>query len=158
MAIATRLKKYLEQHRVDYDVVPHHHTSSSMATARAALIPAGSLAKSVLLEDDRGYLMAVLPANCRLDLGRLHHMLQREIGLATEQEVAAVFQDCELGAVPPVGMAYGLEVIVDDGLSEQSDIYFESGDHRALLHISHTQLPGLLPGARHGRFSVPITA
>ena len=97
--------------------------------------------------------MAVLPANCRLELGSLHLLLHRRLGLATEQEVADLFQDCEPGAIPPVGEAYGLEVVVDDSLASQSDIYFEGGDHRALLHVRHAALAGLMPGALHGHIS-----
>jgi Ala-tRNA(Pro) deacylase len=153
MGIAKRLKNYLEQQGVDYEVLTHHRTTSSLAAAQAANVPAGSLAKPVILEDDQGYVMAVLPANCRLELGSLHLLLHRRLGLATEQEVADLFQDCELGAIPPVGEAYGLEVVVDDSLARQSDIYFEGGDHRALLHVRHAALAELLPGARHGRIS-----
>lgn len=153
MGIAMRLKNYLEQQGVAYEILTHHRTTSSLAAAQAANVPAGSLAKPVILEDDEGYVMAVLPANCRLELGSLHQMLHRRLGLATEQELADLFNDCELGAIPPVGEAYGLEMVVDDSLASQPDIYFEGGDHRALLHVRHTDLAGLMPGARHGHIS-----
>lgn len=153
MGISRRLKNYLDQQGVAYDVLPHHYTTSSLAAARAANVPTGSLAKSVILEDEQGYLMAVLPANCRLELGALHRLLHRRLGLATEQEVAELFKDCELGAIPPVGEAYGLGVVVDERLDSQPDIYFEGGDHRALLHVRHKALAGLLPGARRGHIS-----
>ena len=153
MGIAKRLKNYLEQQGVPYEVLIHHRTTSSLAAAQAANVPAGSLAKPVILEDDQGYVMAVLPANCRLALGSLHLLLHRRLGLATEQAVAGLFKDCERGAIPPVGQAYGLEVVVDDSLARQPDIYFEGGDHRALLHVRHAALAGLLPGARHGNIS-----
>jgi Ala-tRNA(Pro) deacylase len=153
MGIAISLKKYLDQQGVAYEVLTHHYTTSSLAAAQAANVPAGSLAKPVILEDEQGYVMAVLPANCRLELGSLHQLLHRRLGLATEKEVTGLFKDCELGAIPPVGAPYGLQVVVDDSLDSQPDIYFEGGDHRALLHIRHTELEGLLPGARHGQIS-----
>lgn len=153
MGIAKRLKNFLDQQGVAYEVLAHHHTTSSLAAAQAANVPAGSLAKPVILEDEQGYVMAVLPANCRLELGSLHQLLHRRLGLATEQAVTRLFKDCERGAIPPVGQAYGLEVVVDDSLASQSDIYFEGGDHRALLHVRHASLERLLPGARHGHIS-----
>ena len=153
MGIAKRLKNYLDQQGVTYEVLTHHRTTSSLAAAQAANVPAGSLAKSVILEDDLGFVMAVLPANCRLELGTLHQLLHRRLGLATEREVAELFQDCELGAIPPVGEAYGLEVVMDDSLADQLDIYFEGGDHRALLHVNHTALAHLMHSAHHGHIS-----
>ena len=73
--------------------------------------------------------------------------------MATEKEVAQLFDDCELGAIPPVGKPYGLEMIVDDSLSEQPDVYFEAGDHMSLIHVNAVAFQRLTAEARHGRFS-----
>jgi len=67
---------------------------------------------------------------------------------------ARLFRDCVLGAVPPVGPCYGLDVIVDDSIQEQPDVYLEGGDHVTLVHMSSAQFARLTAGAPHGRFSV----
>ena len=124
MAIALTVQKYLADNGVAYDLLPHHHTSSSMNTAQSAHIPGKNLAKSVILEDENGYLMAVIPATEHVKFRMLNHAVNRHMGMATESELEALFSDCELGAIPAVGNAYSMESIVDYKLESCSDIYF----------------------------------
>ena len=154
MAIASTVSNYLAEHDVAYDVLAHPHTATSGESAQAAHVPGTRLAKSVVLEDEQGYLMVVLPSNRQIDLGELHRQLNRNLGLATEGELGSLFVDCEIGALPAMGPAYGMETVVDDTLAEQSDIYFEAGDHEQLIHVSAETFQTLLgERARHGRFS-----
>lgn len=154
MAIATTVSNYLAEHDVAYDVLTHPHTATSGESAEAAHVPGTRLAKSVVLEDDHGYLMVVLPSTRQVNLGELHRQLNRSLGLATEGELGSLFSDCEIGALPAVGPAYGMETLVDDALAEQSDIYFEAGDHEQLIHVTAETFQSLLgEEARHGRFS-----
>lgn len=152
MAIAMTIENYLKEHHVPYDVVMHNRTMNSLKTADAARIPADRLAKAVMLEDEEGYVMAVVPAMYHVNLGALRHQMGRNLGLATETEAAKLFKDCELGAIPPLGPAYGIETVWDDALMNQSDIYFEAGDHEELIHISRDQFMQLMSMAKHGHF------
>lgn len=153
MAIAMSLKAFLESHNLQYDTVPHDYAESSQRTAAAARQPGDKVAKSVLLKDEEGYLLAVLPATHRLHLGQLHRALHRHVGLATEREAAALFVDCEIGAIPPTGLLYDVDTVVDDSLLTQSDVYFEAGDHQQLIHMSRQDFGKLLGDATHSRFS-----
>lgn len=147
MAIAMTLKDYLMEHGVEYEVISHSRTHCSMETAHAARIPENCLAKSVVLEDDDGYLMAVLPANQRVRLGELSGRLNRHLRLANEREFAGLFRDCEIGAIPPIGRAYGVETVMDDGLASMGDIYFEGGDHEDLIHVKRDDFMRLMDGS-----------
>ena len=153
MTIASTVQRYLDQCGVDYEVVEHARTMSSSRTAEVSHVAGDRLAKAVVLKSDGGFTMAILPASCHLRLGEIRDYLDRPIGLATEKEVAQLFDDCELGAVPPIGKPYGMEMIVDDSLIDQSDIYFEAGDHMSLIHVNGTAFQRLTAEARHGRFS-----
>src|SRR5581483_1866835 len=115
-------------------------------------VPGDRLAKSVVLQDDSGYVMAVLPSTHHVRLGKLSRELNRNLRLATEDELAALFADCERGAVPAVGLAYGMTTIVDDSLEEQPEIYFEAGDHEQLVHMSRDAFMALMESAGHARF------
>ncbi len=117
MAIASTVSGYLAEHDVAYDVLTHPHTATSGETAEASHVPGTCLAKSVILEDDLGYLMVVLPSNRQVNLGELHRQLNRNLGLAAESELGRLFRDCEPGALPAMGPAYGMETIVDDLLA-----------------------------------------
>jgi Ala-tRNA(Pro) deacylase len=153
MAIARTVEEFLKSHAVAYDLVPHPRSLSSMRTAQVAHIPGDQLAKSVLLEDDAGYLMAVLPSTHRVDLGQLHHQLNRRVGLAIEKEVTELFRDCDPGAIPAIGAAYRVDTIIDEALLQQPDVYFEAGDHEALVHVSGKAFGTMMAGVSHGRFT-----
>ena len=153
MGIAITLREYLDGTDFQYDVLPHIHTGSSSETAQASNISGDHIAKAVILEDESGYLMAVIPATHRVDLGVLHKKLGRRVGLATETELEDLFMDCEPGAVPPLGQAYGIDVVVDDSLKELDDVYFEGGDHYDLVHLKGDDFAFLMEDAKHGAIS-----
>lgn len=154
MAIAMTVSDYLADHDVAYDVLSHSHTVSSSGSAQASHIPGARVAKSVVLEDENGYLMVVVPSDRQVNLGELHRQMNRSLGLATEGELGALFSDCEVGALPAIGPAYGIETLVDDALAEQADIYFEAGDHEQLIHVSAEGFNALLgDDVHHGQFS-----
>ena len=156
MSIAHTVKSYLESKHLSYEVLQHPHTSSSAETADAAYIWGDQLAKSVLLEDAAGYVMAVLPASNRVDLKKLREKMHRPLELASEEELGEIFSDCEVGAVPPLGDAYGVPVIYDDCLTKLASVYFEAGDHEDLVYMGGAEFMQLLRDASHARFSTPI--
>lgn len=153
MTIAASVENFLNQAHVPYDVVAHRHTWNSTYTAQAAHIPGDRLAKCVMLEDSQGYLMAVLPATHMVDLGAVRQQLGRPVGLATESELAGLFLDCEPGAIPPLAQAYGVDAIVDERLLYADDVYFEGGDHCALVHVSGRDFRKLMSDALRGQIS-----
>jgi Ala-tRNA(Pro) deacylase len=153
MPIAHRVSEYLAEQGADFDIIRHPHSSTSSESAQLAHVPGTRIAKSVVLGDERGYLLAVLPASARVDLGELHRQTNRNLGLASEYELGALFDDCEPGAVPPFGSVYNMETIVDESLAEQSDIYFEAGDHERLVHVSAETFENLLGEVQHSEFA-----
>jgi Ala-tRNA(Pro) deacylase len=155
MTIAVRLRQYLDSQGVDYDTVPHPRTSTSAGLARAAHVPKDQVAKPVVVHHGDGYVLAVVPSTHRVELGTLRDILGERPGLAAETEVARLFDDCEIGAVPPIGAAYGVPVILDESLDRTADVYFEGGDHTTLVHIGRAAFRALTKDARRERFSHP---
>jgi Ala-tRNA(Pro) deacylase len=153
MTIARRLEWFLDAAGVDYEVLPHPHSSYSAQTARRTRVPLFCLAKPVLLEDEYGYVMALVPAARQVDIDRLGAQLHRELELATEAEVQDLFDDCEPGAMPAVGTPYQIPTVYDDALAGLADVYFEAGDHDDVVHMSGDAFLELLAGSLHGRFS-----
>lgn len=153
MSIPSRLSSYLDQRGTRYEIHAHEPSRSSAETARAAQVLPHQLAKSVIFEDAAGCVMAVLPADKAVMLGPLSQLLGRqELRLANENRIALLFKDCDRGAVPPVGMAWGIETIVDDELETNDVIYMEGGDHERLLRMSREQFHALMSTAQHGHF------
>ncbi len=156
MAAATTVERYLGLQRLPYEVVAHERARTSLRAARAAAIPPRQLIKGVLLEVDGQYMLAVLPAARQLRLGELKRQLDRDLGVATEHEVTMVFRDCDPGAVPALGLAYGVETIWDDSLMSLDDLYFQAGDHEHLVHMRRRDYMELMRSCAHGSFSEPV--
>ncbi len=154
MAIAMTVQQYLSKNGIEYDTVSHPPTQSSMETAQSSHVKSDRIAKGVLLRTEDGYLLAVLPASHHIRLGELRTWLNESMELASEEEITDLFTDCELGAVPAVGAAYGLDVVIDDNLAMQRDVYFEGGDHTTLVHLTADNFRKVLGDAPHTEFSV----
>ena len=91
-----------------------------------------------------GYLSAITG----LDLGV-------EVSLADEASVSRLFSECAPGVVPGLPNAWGVEMVWDDDLMAQPDVYLEAGDHERLLHIETRFLREAFGDAPHCHFSQP---
>jgi len=153
MSISTTIKSYLTNHHVDYELVSHPKTYSSHESAQASHIPDDHIAKAVIVEDNQGFAMVVIPGSDWLKLHALQEEVGRDFRVADESSIIKLFNDCQPGALPPLGPAYGLETFVDERLMTLANVYFEAGDHEHLIHIQGEALHKLLKGVRHGHFS-----
>lgn len=154
MPIAPTLHKYLAVENIQYHEIPHVLTMSSARTAQACHVSGDRLAKAIVLRRDGGYLLAVLPASHHLNLPDLKARLGEDLVMANETEIDRLFADCAHGAVPAVGRCYGLDLVIDDSIQAQPEVYIEAGDHETLLQLTHAQFAHLTANAPHGRFSV----
>jgi Ala-tRNA(Pro) deacylase len=156
MGIPVTVAEYLLDHQIAYDLVLHPHTETARASAVASGISADSVVKAVVVKGSDGFKLAVLPASRHIKFERLRQMLGDEVNLAGEEQAETLFVDCEPGSVPAFGAAYGLDVVVDDSLAKQPDLYVEGGDHANLIHLSSSNFQTLMQGARHGHFTDAI--
>ena len=153
MGIAITLAQYLVNGGIEYDLVPHPHTETASASAAASQGAADCFAKAVVLKGRDGFMLAVLPASRHIQFDELQRLLGGEVDMANEEQIETLFIDCEPGSVPALGNAYGLNVVVDDSLAQQPDIYFDGGDHANLIYVSGINFQKLVANARHGRFA-----
>ena len=145
--MAGNVRNYLDRTGIHYSVDRHPYASTSMRIAQVAHVSGEQLAKGVLLKDAAGYLLAVVPATHHVRIGKLDEQLGRDLETAPEDDLASVFSDCEIGAVPALGPAYDLDTVVDQSLRGQPDIYFEGGDHEELVHLAGEDFEELLEDA-----------
>jgi Ala-tRNA(Pro) deacylase len=153
MGIAKTIKRFLDEREVPYTVVPHPYTDTSYGSAKAAHVSPDRVAKGVLLKQDDDYVLAVVPASRKLDLHWLTVEVEHDLELAGEDELGEIFFDCDYGAVPAVGPAYGLNTLVEKCLRAQPELYFEAGDHEELVHVSEADYETLLGDVRYLSFT-----
>ncbi|WP_207063064.1 aminoacyl-tRNA deacylase [Motiliproteus sp. SC1-56] len=155
MTMSMTLSEYLADHHADYNLLKHKHTTNAFDTAYTAHIPMEHLAKAVVLEDTDGHhLMAVVPSMRRLKLRRINRKLGRNFRLVSEVELKALFQDCDLGAIPAMGQAYEMDTICDEDLLNQPYVYIEAGDHEELIKLERAEFQRLMSGQLHDYISL----
>jgi len=158
MGVATTVEKYLKAQKVAFSLIEHDYCEGSFNTARIAKIDEFCLAKAVLLRDeDFHYTLCVLPTRNKILRHTLNDILDRHLEFVDEDELFEIFKDCELGAVPALGEAYGLDVIWDDDLLKVEEVYIEAGDHRHLIRLRQSDFAQLMHGKLHDHFSADRT-
>jgi Ala-tRNA(Pro) deacylase len=136
MALLEKLRVFLDKNLAEYTHTVHPLAYTAREVASAEHLPAREVAKTVVIFGDDEYHMVVVPANklvdfqeVRLTLGLTHARM------ATEEELARLFPDCELGAMPPFGRLFGMPVYLDSSLAGEDVIAFNAGTHRDVVHM-----------------------
>lgn len=150
-----KLREYLDSHQVKYVVISHSQAFTAPEIAASAHIPGRELAKTVVVKLDDRLAMAVLPSSQQVDFDLLRAVAHtRGAALASEKEFKDRFPECELGAMPPFGNLYGMEVYVADELTKDAEIAFNAGSHTELVRLAYHDFARLVrPHVVH--FAVP---
>lgn len=143
MALA-KLTDYLDTHHVRYALISHSPAYTAPEIAESAHVPGRELAKVLIVRIDGRLAMAVLPSTRQLNTESLRKAVgAHELVLAGESEFAPRFPDCDLGAMPPFGGLYGLEVFVAPDLAAHEQICFNAGTHHDLIRMSYADFERL---------------
>lgn len=133
-----KLKEYLDLHKVEYEEIAHPIKYSAQQVAAVVHISGKELAKTVIVRIKGKLAMAVLPASHRVDFALLREVVgSDDVELAREHEFKDMFPDCEVGAMPPFGNLYGLDVYVAETLTLDEDIAFKACTHSELIRMSY---------------------
>lgn len=137
MSMSPRIKEFLRQERVSYQVKTHPSNSyDALGKANECHISGKEMLKSVILWADGKYIMCVLPAIHKLDLDKFKEFIQaQDLRLVKEDELSNLFPDCELGAESPFGHLNGMSVYLDKLIAEDKEITFNAGSHTDLIQM-----------------------
>jgi Ala-tRNA(Pro) deacylase len=140
-----RVKAFLEKEGVPYVTISHARAFTAQQAAASVHIPGQELAKTVIVKLDGRMAMAVLPASCQIDFAALAEVTgAREVTLAEEWEFQRLFPECEVGAMPPFGNLYALDVYVAERLAEDDQIAFNAGSHTELIQMAYRDFERLV--------------
>ena len=133
-----KIKEFLDEHNIKYTIIKHSSAFTAQEIAASAHISGKELAKTVMIKFDGKLAMAVLPASYKISFDDLKEVLGVEkVRLAYEQEFMDKFPDCEVGAMPPFGNLYGLEVYVAESLADDEEIAFNACSHTELIRMKY---------------------
>src|SRR3989304_5104016 len=145
MKCKERLEAYRRENKVPFQVQHHPQAFTAQEIAASEHIPGKLLAKVVMVLADGKMVMLALPAPYRVDLAKAAAVLgAKEVRLAREEEFAAAFPDCEVGAMPPFGNLYDVPVYVDKALVEDDTIVFNAGTHTDTISMKYADFERLV--------------
>jgi Ala-tRNA(Pro) deacylase len=133
-----RLKEFLDGQQVKYVSISHSPAYTAQEIAASAHVRGKELAKTVMVKIDGKMAMAVLPASCKVDFDLLKQAARaRAVELASETSFRDMFPECEVGAMPPFGNLYGMDIYVSNRLAEDEEIAFNAGSHTELIRLAY---------------------
>jgi len=145
MTIPSKLKDHLDSQKVPYTLLSHGEAYTAQEIAHLLHVPGKELAKVIMIRVGERFVMTVLPSTWKIDLGRLKEIFgEGHIHIATEEEFKGFFPDCEVGAMPPFGNLYGLDVYVDRSLTEDEEIVFQAGTHHDAIRMRYSDFAALV--------------
>jgi Ala-tRNA(Pro) deacylase len=143
--IAAKIKKFLDDNHVKYLTITHSPAFTANDIAHAAHISGREMAKAVMVNADGRLVMIVLPASKRLSFVEAANIIGgKNVRLAHEYEFAAQFPGCEVGAMPPFGNLYGVDVFADPSLGDYEEIVFNAGTHTELIRMRYDDFERLV--------------
>lgn len=130
------LKDFLDQESVRYRCLKHPPGFTAQSLAHHCKVPADQVAKTVIIQMDGDMAMLVMPASFRIRWDRLTDVLYTDlIELADEDDFKDRFPNCEVGAMPPFGNLFGMDVYMCEHLTQQSEITFAAGSHTKAIQM-----------------------
>jgi Ala-tRNA(Pro) deacylase len=140
-----KLKAFLDDNKVKYEVISHSRAYTAQEAAASAHIPGKEIAKTVIVKLDDKMAMAVLPGSCKIDFDLLQKASgAKEIRLASEPEFKGSFPECDVGAMPPFGNLYDMDVYAAEKLTEDKEIAFSAGSHTELIRLAYKDFEKLV--------------
>jgi Ala-tRNA(Pro) deacylase len=138
MQIPKQLINCLNESGVAYEIFQHPEAVTAQRVAEVEHIKARHQAKVVMVKSNGNHVMAVVPADRRIDLQKVEKITGKPASLESEVDFKSIFSDCAVGAMPPFGNLYGLPTYVDERLAREDYIVFEAGTHTDAIKLKYT--------------------
>jgi len=144
MACLDTLTAYIRDQQVDFVLQQHPQAFTAREVAASEHLPPFMMAKVVIVMANEMPIMLVLPATHQVDMELLSAALGiYDLRLAEEPELARLFPDCQVGAMPPFGNLYGVPVYVAPELTAQERIVFQAGTHTETIGMAYADFARL---------------
>jgi Ala-tRNA(Pro) deacylase len=139
VALLACLAEVLKRERVPFVTLRHPPAFTAPELSAVAHIPGHRSAKVVICIADGRPIQAVVPAHHSVDLEALRTLAQAvSLRLAREEEIAALYPEFEVGAMPPFGMMYGHPVFVERCFAGEPEMVFNAGTHTDSLCMHYS--------------------
>jgi len=132
-----KLREFLDRNQVKYVTISHSTAYTAQEIAASAHVKGKDLAKTVMVKIDGKMAMVIVPASYKVDFDLLQDITgAHQVELASESEFRSLFPECEVGAMPPFGNLYNMDVYCAEALAEDREIAFNAGSHTELIRMA----------------------
>lgn len=119
----------------------------------AKAIRGAQVVKTLLLADERGYALAVIPKNREIDLAALEAEFGRSFRTASPEEAQRIFPGLPLRALPPIHEGRDADIYLEQSLVQLSEVYLETPKPGRLVRLDGESFRSLFYGAWCGQIS-----
>jgi Ala-tRNA(Pro) deacylase len=146
--LSQKMMNFFKTNNVHFEIMNHPRAYSAQRTAQVTHTPGRMVAKPVILQVDNSLKMIVMPADEKIDIMHMMDIFKtKNVRLVNEREFTNVFDDCEIGGMPPLGNLYGIDTFVAKDLTKDETIAFNGGDHYELIRMMYKDFERLVhPG------------
>jgi len=143
MTIFEKIKKILDEAEVKYSVIEHEPVYTSVQAGRIRDVDISQGAKSLILIADERPILAVVPGDKKVDFKTLKRSFGiKDLRMASPDEVVKI-TTLEIGAIPPIGRAMGIDSYYDQSFLEKDDVVFNAGSHTISIFMKACDLLAL---------------
>lgn len=131
----TKLKKYLDSHKIKYQTHEHKKVYTAFNEGETQHANMKEVAKTVLVKTNPGFALVVVPAAKYVDFGKVKKTLKaKKVSMAKESDIAKILKT-KIGLIHPFGSLYKLPVLVDNSLLKQKQIMTSAGSYTESLAL-----------------------
>ena len=141
---ATRIQSLLKEKNISFQHLTHEpvYTSEQAMHVRKGELHNG--VKAMVLETERGVVVALLAADLKLDLKKFAELMEfKKVKLASK-EIVLEKTNCEVGSVPPFGFANPLPTYIDASVFDHEWAEFNIGLHTESIKMKTSDLRTVL--------------
>jgi HD-like signal output (HDOD) protein/prolyl-tRNA editing enzyme YbaK/EbsC (Cys-tRNA(Pro) deacylase) len=135
MWVVEAIKQYLEKENINYDVVELPPFLNLEEAETTTDLPAHSIVQAILLKDQYGLIMVVIPASCSINNRTLSKLFSRKFEEISYDEQKRLFKGWDPQFTPPLGNAYGIKTVIDENIISLEHVYIGAGDNTHLLKL-----------------------
>jgi Ala-tRNA(Pro) deacylase len=137
MATPLWIREALQLRGVPFEELHHAEAYTAQEVAQHEHVSGHHMAKVVVVVADGRPVELILPASRHVNLDLVRGVLNaRQVRLASEEEMANFFTDCEVGAIPALRHWQDVAVLMDRSLSTEGKILFQAGTHADAIRLN----------------------
>lgn len=151
MSVPTSVLDLLEKQNVEFNVttVDAQHKLTLVAGETGPC-----LVKSMLVQDAKGRVQVLMPADYILDLDAMFRQFGRRFEAVVAADIRPLINKQELSTIPAIPNWQGMPTFIESSLLKKDQLMLDSGNYGHVLELSQNQFGSMIKSAKTGNFGI----